>query len=83
MRTAECEHRYMVRDPVMSAEEFRQIQRRLRLADRALADNLGLSPRNGDVTIRRIKNGDIPVSGPICTAMLAFEAGFRPPWWRE
>ena len=70
-------------EPSLTAEQFRIAQRELGLSDRDLADNLGLSPRNGKVTVRRIKKDEIPCSGPISTAMVAFLEGFRPPWYRN
>lgn len=71
-----------IRDPYMTAAQFKAAQRELGLTDRELADNLGLSPRNGHVTVRRMKNDEIPVSGPVTAALMAFLEGFRPPWYR-
>lgn len=71
-----------IREPALTAEEFRLAQRQLGLTDRELADNLGLSPKNGRLMVRRIKNDEIPCSGPISAAVVAFLQGFRPDWYR-
>ena len=73
----------MIREPALSAELFARAQKELGLSDRQLAANLGLSPRNGHLTIRRIKKGEIPCSGPIASAVVAFLQGFRPAWYRD
>lgn len=71
-----------LREPELTADQFAIAQRELGLSDRELANNLGLSPQNGDVTVRKIKNDKIPCSGPIACAMVAFLQGFRPAWYR-
>ena len=72
-----------IREPHLSAEMFARAQRELNLSDKQFAANLGLSPKNGHVTIRRIKNDEIPCSGPISTAVIAFLEGYRPAWYRD
>jgi hypothetical protein len=34
-------------------------------------------------TVRRYEAGDIEISGPVQTAMLAIQQGFRPPWYPQ
>lgn len=72
-----------IREPALTAEQFTAAQKALGLSDKQLADNLGLSPRNGDTTVRKIKDDKIACSGPISTAVVAFLQGFRPTWYRE
>lgn len=66
--------------PRLSAGQFEKIRLQLGLADEELSHVLGLSA-NGPVAIRQMRSGKRDVSGPIAVALLAFVAGFRPPWW--
>jgi hypothetical protein len=72
-----------LKEPMMTAGQLRHAMRELGLSERQLADNLGLSPQNGHVTVRRMKNDEIPVSGPIATSIAAFLSGWRPAWYRD
>lgn len=81
----ECEDiaRMDLKEPTMTAAQLRHAMHELGLSERQLADNLGLSPKNGHVTIRRMRHDEIPVSGPIATAVAAFLSGYRPAWYRD
>ena len=67
-------------DPTLTADEFAEIQRALDLSDRELGRWLGLKESSAPVTIRRVKSGELPCSGPMAAALLSFAAGFRPRW---
>lgn len=67
----------------MHPEEFADIQHALDLSDNELSDVLGLSKDSGPRMIRRMKTGDVSISGPIATCMFAFEDGFRPDGWPD
>ena len=64
----------------MNPDEFRRIRHKLALSTREMGLALGLHGDPGR-TVRRYEAGDVEVSGPIATAMLAMRDGFRPPWW--
>ena len=66
----------------MSPDQFATIQRELDYSDRELADALGLAGR-GYQRVRGIKEGRIEVTGVMALAMLALQAGIRPPWWHH
>ena len=64
----------------MTPKEFRTIRTALKLSTREIGEALGLRGDPGR-TVRRYEAGDIEISGPVQTAMLAIKDGFRPPWW--
>ncbi len=64
----------------MTPKEFRTIRTALKLSTREMGEALGLRGDPGR-TVRRYEAGDIEISGPVQTAMLAMKDGFRPPWW--
>lgn len=64
----------------MTPKEFRAIRTALKLSTREIGEALGLRGDPGR-TVRRYEAGDIEISGPVQTAMLAMKDGFRPPWW--
>lgn len=64
----------------MTPKEFRTIRTALKLSTREIGEALGLRGDPGR-TVRRYEAGDIEISGPVQTAMLAMKDGFRPPWW--
>lgn len=64
----------------MTPKEFRTIRTALKLSTREIGEALGLRGDPGR-TVRRYEAGDIEISGPVQTAMLAMRDGFRPPWW--
>lgn len=64
----------------MTADEFKRIRKRLGLSARQMGQALGLRGDPGR-TVRRYEAGDIEITGPTQTAMLAMREGFRPPWW--
>ena len=64
----------------MTPKEFRTIRTALKLSTREVGEALGLRGDPGR-TVRRYEAGDIEISGPVQTAMLAMRYGFRPPWW--
>lgn len=64
----------------MTPKEFRTIRTALKLSTREVGEALGLRGDPGR-TVRRYEAGDIEISGPVQTAMLAMKDGFRPPWW--
>ena len=47
----------------MNKEEFKQKRKEVGLTTRGLANELGLSPKNGDVYIRKIESGASEPSG--------------------
>jgi hypothetical protein len=65
----------------MHPEEFADIQHDLGLSDNELRDALMLSKETGSRMIRRMKTGDVAISGPVATCMFAFVDGFRPESW--
>lgn len=64
----------------MTPKQFREIRHKLGLSANGMGTALGLKGDPGR-TVRRYEAGDIEISGPVQTAMLAMAAGFRPPWW--
>lgn len=64
----------------MTPKEFRTIRSRLNLSAREMGVALGLHGDPGR-TVRRYEAGDVDISGPVQTSMLAFKDGFRPPWY--
>lgn len=60
----------------MTADEFKSARKQLGLTVRDMSDALRLSEANGHRTIRRMENGEIPVSGPISVAVEAMLSGF-------
>ena len=67
----------------MHPEEFSDIQYELDLTDRQLSDALGLSEDSGPRMIRRMKVGEVAISGPVANCMFAFQDGYRPDAWPE
>lgn len=47
----------------MNKQQFKQRRKELNLSTRQLANELGLSPKNGDVYIRKIESGASEPSG--------------------
>lgn len=47
----------------MTPQQFKQKRKELNLTTRELANQLGLSPKNGDVYIRKIESGASEPSG--------------------
>lgn len=66
----------------MTPEQFRKIRKKLGLSANKMGTALGLRGDPGR-TIRRYESGEVEISGPVQTAMLAMAEGFRPPWYPE
>lgn len=66
----------------MTPEQFRKIRKKLGLSANQMGTALGLRGDPGR-TVRRYEAGDIEITGPVQTAMLAMADGFRPPWYPE
>ena len=66
----------------MTPDQFRKIRKDLGLSANQMGTALGLKGDPGR-TVRRYEAGDIEISGPVQTAMLAIKSGFRPPWYPE
>jgi DNA-binding transcriptional regulator YiaG len=66
----------------MTPKQFRDIRSKLGLSANQMGTALGLKGDPGR-TVRRYEAGDIEISGPVQTAMLAIQSGFRPPWYPQ
>jgi len=56
----------------MTPSQFKQARQQLGLTQRQLANELGLSDKNGDVYIRKVENGKANPSGLLVKAMEMF-----------
>lgn len=64
----------------MKPKDVAEIRKRLKLSAREMGLALGLRGDPGR-TVRRYESGEVEITGPVQTALLALAEGFRPPWW--
>ena len=67
----------------MTPKQFREISDSLGLTHGVLAKWLGLSDKNGRLSVLNYLSGRRSISGPIARLMRAFEEGWRPPEFRD